>query len=295
MVSMSTLIQALISGICFGLIYGLIGIEYTLIYNATGIINFAHDKVINFGGYMFAALFLNKLGCSLIVSLLGAFVCAAILAALMSLGIFAPLRDKSRICTLLATVMAADIISEGIRLAFGPYGIPVESYFPGTFTILGAVLPKTYVYVIAGALVLTVALQLFLNVSKPGKAMKCVNQNPVAAGLMGINVKKYIILASILSFCVCTFIGFLVIPIMTLSMTMAGSVALKGFAAGIIGGFGFLPGAVVGGVVLGVVENIVCLFISSGYKDVVSFVFLVLFLLLKPDGILGRGSSAKMV
>lgn len=286
--SISTLVQVVVSGIAMGLIYGLVGIEYTLIYNTTGLLNFAHGKVITFCGYLFAALCLNQLGLPFILASLMALVLAAILAVVISSSIFIPLRNKDNLCCILATVMAGKILYEFMRIAWGAFNIPVEVYFPGTISILGATLSATYIYVGVIALVITVALQIFMNKTKIGKAMKCVSQNKTAAGLMGINVAAYMRIAAALSFMICCVISILLIPLLSLSKEMAEMTALKGFSAGIVGGFGMLPGAVIGGVILGLAENFACLFVPSGYKDVVAFVLLIVFLLVKPSGLLGR-------
>ncbi len=286
--SASTLVQALVSGVAMGLIYGLVGIEYTLIYNTTGLLNFAHGKVITFCGYLFAALCLNQLGLPVIPAALLALVFAGVLAVIMSSSIFIPLRNKDNLCCILATVMAGKVLYEAMRIAWGAFNIPVETYFPGTINILGATLSATYIYVVVLALIITVALQLFMNKTKMGKAMKCVSQNKTAAGLMGINVTAYMRIAAVMSFMVCCVISILLIPLLSLSKEMAEMTALKGFAAGIVGGFGLLPGAVVGGVVLGLAENFACLFVPSGYKDVVAFVLLIVFMLIKPSGLLGK-------
>ena len=286
--STSTLIQAVISGIAMGLIYGLVGIEYTLIYNTTGLLNFAHGKVITFCGYLFAALCLNQLGLPVIPAALLSLVLAAILAIAMSSSVFIPLRNKDRLCCILATVMAGKVLYELMRIAWGAFNIPVQVYFPGTIQIMGATLSATYVYVVVLAVIITAALQLFMHKTKMGKAMRCVCQNKTAAGLMGINVTAYMRIAAVMSFMVCCAISILLIPLLSLSKEMAEMTALKGFAAGIVGGFGLLTGSIVGGVVLGLVENFACLFIPSGYKDVIAFLLLIIFLLVKPSGLLGK-------
>ena len=288
MISTATLVQAIISGIAMGLIYSLVGIEYTLIWNTTGMLNFAHGKVITFCGYLFGALCIKQLGLPLVWSIILALVLAAVLALLMSSSIFIPLRTKDNLCCILATVMAGKILYEAMRLIWGAFNVGIDNYFPGTINIFGAVLPATYIYVVAIAFIMVVAIQLFLNKTKIGKGMKCVSQNKNAASLMGINVTKYMRIAAILSFIVCCFLSILLIPLITLSKEMAEMIALKGFAAGIVGGFGLIPGCTVGGIILGVVENLACIVIPSGYKDVVAFVLLIGFLLIKPSGILGK-------
>jgi branched-chain amino acid transport system permease protein len=131
-------------------------------------------------------------------------------------------------------------------------------------------------------------LQLFFKTTKMGKAMRCVQQNKTAATLMGINVTSNINLTIAISAVICSAIGIMVIPLFTIDLTIANMIGLKGFASGVIGGFGYLPGAILGGIVIGIVENLSTLVIPTLYKDCVAFVLLIVFLLVKPSGLLGH-------
>ena len=138
------------------------------------------------------------------------------------------------------------------------------------------------------SLVIMLALTTFTGNSKMGKAMRCVSENKTAASLMGINVPMNIAFTVGLSALICATIGVLVIPIFNVELQMSSMIGLKGFASGVIGGFGYLPGAIVGGILLGVVEIFGSMIIPSVYKDCLSFVLLIIFLLIKPSGILGN-------
>ena len=118
--------------------------------------------------------------------------------------------------------------------------------------------------------------------------MRCVQENKTAASLMGINVSKNIALTVGISALICATIGILVVPIFNEELQMSSMIGLKGFASGVIGGFGYLPGAIVGGILLGVVEIFGSMLIPSVYKDCLSFVLLIIFLLIKPSGLLGH-------
>mgnify|MGYP001861334349 FL=1 len=118
--------------------------------------------------------------------------------------------------------------------------------------------------------------------------MRCVQENKTAASLMGINVSKNIALTVGISALICATIGILVVPIFNVELQMSSMIGLKGFASGVIGGFGYLPGAIVGGILLGVVEIFGSMLIPSVYKDCLSFVLLIIFLLIKPSGLLGH-------
>ena len=124
--------------------------------------------------------------------------------------------------------------------------------------------------------IVVAALQCFLTFTKTGKAMRCVAQNKKAATLMGINVSQNICITTGISAIICATIGFLTIPLFTISTTMAASIGLKGFSAGVVGGFGYIPGVIVGGIFIGIVENLAVAVLPAVYKDVVSFALLIL-------------------
>lgn len=118
--------------------------------------------------------------------------------------------------------------------------------------------------------------------------MRCVAQNKKASSLMGINVSKNICITTGISAIICSIIGILIIPLFNISTTMAASIGLKGFSAGVVGGFGYLPGVIAGGLFIGVMENLAVAVLPAVYKDIVSFVLLILFLLVRPSGFLGK-------
>lgn len=137
-------------------------------------------------------------------------------------------------------------------------------------------------------MLLLVSIHLMFKMTKVGRAMRCVAQDKKAAALMGINVNANIMLTVGLSAAICCIIGILIIPILNVKLTMASVIALKGFSAGIVGGFGSIPGAIVGGLLIGIVESLYTGVGPSVYRDVVAFVLLIGFLLVKPEGILKK-------
>ena len=148
----------------------------------------------------------------------------------------------------------------------------------GTYQIGNAVISKSNLFLIIAAIVIVALLQFYLQKTKPGKAMRCVAQNRTAASIVGIDVNRNMAIT----------IGILVVPLYNVSSTMSNMIGLKGFAAGVLGGFGYMPGCIAGGLVLGIVENIASMILPSVYKDVVAFVLLVAFLLFRPQGLLGK-------
>ena len=184
--------------------------------------------------------------------------------------------------------MLGRIITEGVRIVWGNNPIPLVNWLQGTVKSGNLVISKTYIIIIAVAAILVAALQFFLNKTKVGTAMRCVSQNKTAAALMGIDVDRSSAITMGISSVICGVIGILIIPLFQLKGDMTGMIGLKGFAAGVVGGFGYLPGGILGGILIGVLESLSTLVVPGIYKDTVSFVLLIIFLLVKPSGILGH-------
>ena len=287
---MNTIIlQLVVSGLAMGFIYALVGIEYTLIWNSTGLLNFSHDKLITLGAYIFGASMVLQYGLSKPLAILVTFVVMFLLGCLVALGIFNPLRNmRSNIFAVMGTMILGRIIAEFIRLYWGPVPFTVPDWLTGTFNFGGFIVTRANVIICGVSALVVITLQCFLTFTKTGKAMRCVAQNKKAATLMGINVSQNICITTGISAIICSTIGFLTIPLFTISTTMAATIGLKGFSAGVIGGFGYIPGVIVGGIFIGIVENLAVAVLPAVYKDVVSFALLILFLLVKPSGFLGK-------
>ena len=282
------LIQLIVSGIAMGFIYALVGIEYTLIWNASGVLNFSHDKMITTGAYIFGGTYILGLGMDFIPGILLSLITVALLGIVVARVIFIPLRNMTMIYTIMATVMLGKIIVEAIRLLWGPVPFSVPGFLIGTVKAGDVVISIANIAIIAAAAFCVLALQLFLYKTKPGKAMRCVAQNRKAAQLMGIDVRTVMTVTVMISMMICCLIGLLVSPLLNITTTMSNMIGLKGFAAGVIGGFGYLPGAILGGLCIGIVENIASMVLPSVYNDIVAFVLLVGFLLIRPAGITGK-------
>ena len=282
------LIQLIVSGIAMGFIYALVGIEYTLIWNASGVLNFSHDKMITTGAYIFGGTYILGLGMDFIPGILLSLITVALLGIVVARVIFIPLRNMTMIYTIMATVMLGKIIVEAIRLLWGPVPFSVPGFLIGTVKVGDVVISIANIAIIAAAAFCVLALQLFLYKTKPGKAMRCGAQNRKAAQLMGIDVRTVMTVTVMISMMICCLIGLLVSPLLNITTTMSNMIGLKGFAAGVIGGFGYLPGAILGGLCIGIVENIASMVLPSVYKDIVAFVLLVGFLLIRPAGITGK-------
>jgi len=285
----NSIMQLLVSGLAMGFIYSLVAIEYTLIWNTTGLLNFSHDKLITLGAYVFVGSYSLHLGLPIPLAIVCSLLTLWVFGALMALVIFIPLRKKtSTLFAIMGTILVGKIIVEGIRLLYGTFPMKLTGFLAGTVHIGGTAIATAYIATIFVSILLVAALQFFLHYTKAGKAIRCVSQNQKAASLMGINVNKSIMVTTGISAAICCVIGIMITPIFTTDLNMSNMIGLKGFSAGVVGGFGYLPGAIVGGLIIGIVENLAISILPSVYKDVVSFALLILFLLIRPSGILGK-------
>lgn len=282
----SQIIQLIINGIAMGFIYALVSMEYTIIYNSTGLLNFSHDKFITLGAYIFAGTFVLGLGINPIVGILATIITMFLFGIIVASGIFNPLRNMpSRLFAIMGTIALGRIISEGIRLAYGATAKTVPGFITGVYRVGTVVISKATIVIILVSVCVVAVLQIYMMKTKAGKAMRCVNQNKAAATLMGINVSGSIMLTIAISAVICTIIGVLVVPLYSINVSMSNTIGLKGYAAGIIGGFGYLPGAIIGGLLIGIVENLSTMVIAPVYKDCVSYIIMIIVILVQPNGL----------
>lgn len=280
------LLQFLVTGVAMGFIYSLIATEYTLIYNATGLVNFAHESFIVLGAYIFAGTFVRAIELPFWLAIILTLICMAAFGVMVSTVVLNPLRNMQFVTyAMFGTMMLSRIILEFVRIYWGPLPFTVKGFLRKSINIGSTVLTESYLYIIGVSILIIVALQLFFKYTKEGRAMKCVSQNKDAAALMGINVTRSINTTVALSAVLCGIVGILCAPIYNVNTSMVSAVALKGFCAGVIGGFGSYPGAIVGGILIGLLEQFSILFVPTIYKDVVAFVVMIVFLLVRPSGI----------
>ena len=281
-------LQLILAGLAMGFIYALVSIEYTIIWNASGLLNFSHVRFILLGAYIFGAQFIVNMNFNSAAAVIAALVCAFLIGMAASYLLMRPFQYLPLVFSVTGTMMLGRIITESVRIIWGNNPIPLANWLQGVFRIGTLVISRTYVAIILTAICLVVALQLFLNRTKLGTAMRCLSQNRNAARLMGIDVDFLAAVTMGVSTMVCAVIGILIIPLFQIRGDMTGMIGLKGFAAGVFGGFGYLPGGILGGVLIGILESLSTLVIPGIYKDIVSFVIMIVFLLIRPSGILGH-------
>jgi branched-chain amino acid transport system permease protein len=279
-------LQLLISGLTSGFLYALIGAGFVIIYKATNILNIAQGEILMFGafiGFTLKAYF--HVPFPLLFPLV--VIITALFGALLDLIVFRPLRSAPGSTLIMATLAIMTILQSSARLIWGDDVYPFPPLFDPTSRKVGGILitPQNFwLMVIAAGLIIT--LFLFFRFTKMGKAMRAAQQRRETASLMGISVKQVFSLSWAISSALAGITGVLVAPLLGVS-PMMGWIGIKAFAAVILAGFNNLPGAIVGGLSLGILENLVGGYISSSVKEIAGFVILILVLVVRPTGLFG--------
>ena len=288
-------IQQLINGISLGSIYALIALGYTMVYGIIKLINFAHGDIYMVGAYagFFAA---SSLKLPFIPSLLFAMIVAAVTGMIIERLAYRPLRKAPRIAVLITAIGISLFLEYFMVLVATPQTRTFPAIFTGEiYRFAGLIVNSQQILILSVALVLMVALSYIVNRTMAGKAMRAVSFDTDAARLMGINVDKVIsytfALGSSLAAAAGVLVGVYYNSIEPLMGIMPG---LKAFVAAVLGGIGIIPGAVLGGLIMGVVEALVSGFISSTLRDAAAFGILILILLFKPAGLLGKNTREKV-
>ena len=285
-------LQLLATGAAMGFVYCLVAIEYSLIWNSCQLLNFAHTQLIMLGAYIFGGTFVLGLGASYLLGAAGALAVMAVVSLLLAALVFIPLKDVPRLYAIIATLMVGTIITESCNFLWGYFPLSLTGYLSGVVRIGNVVLARVYLYIVAVAIVVIVALTCFMKLTKTGKAMRCVAENKSMSAMVGINVRANMMVTITISCLICALVGILTVPLFSISTTMSTTIATKGFVAAVFGGFGSIPGAVVGGVLLGIIENLATIYVDAVYKDVISFFVLIIVILIKPSGICGASKAS---
>ncbi|MDQ7833553.1 MAG: branched-chain amino acid ABC transporter permease [Desulfovibrionaceae bacterium] len=286
--------QYLVSGLTVGATYGLTGLGFTMIFNTTGIINFAQGEFVMLGGMM-SVFFRTWLGLDLFSAILLAVAVTALVGAAMERLTIRPIQGSSPINLVIATIGVSILIRGAAMLLWGKdtFSLPP---FGGTAPIplFGAAVQPQSLWALAITLALLTALKLFFSASIHGKAMLACACNRKAAHLMGISVARM----SLFSFALSAFTGAvggaILAPITMTSYDVGMMLGLKGFAACILGGLGNPFGAAVGGLLIGIMESFGAGYVSSAYKDAFAFVVLLLLLFVRPSGLFGKSGAERV-
>lgn len=290
---MAEFMQFLLSGITVGAVYALVALGFTIIYNASDVVNFAQGEFVMLGG-MFT-VFAFEAGLPLPLAALIAIIATAAIGVALNRLAIEPARGAPVVSLIIITIGASIFIRGVTQIAFDKQ-LHTFPAFSGDapIGILGATILPQSLWVIAGALTVFVCLWLFFTKTLTGRAVLATANNRIAAQLVGINTKYIMTLSFALSAAIGALAGVLVTPITLTSYDIGISLALKGFAAAMLGGMGNPKGALVGGLLLGVLEAMTAGYISSQYKDAAAFVVILAVLLAMPQGIFGRKSTDRV-
>lgn len=293
------LLQYLIIGISLGSIYALLALGYTMVYGIIRFVNFAHGEFLMIGGM--CGYFAFKAELPIVICFLIAMLSAGLIALIVERFLYRPIRSSGRIPALITAIGASLFFQYFGQIIFGadPKKIPdfmtEKKYFFG-----GAVgqPPVNISNIQISIFVITMTVLAFLwwlaHFTKVGKAMRATSFNVNAAELMGINTNRIIAFTFFLGASLAGLAGILLSYTMSIEPMMGTNLGLKAFISAVVGGIGLMPGAALGGFILGIAENLVVGFSQSSYRDGVSFLILIIILVIKPSGILGQNKKEKV-
>ncbi len=290
---MDLVLQLLFTGIGIGSVYALVALGFVLIFRATNVVNFAQGEfsmVAAFLMVIFAVDLEWPYWLSLLLSLGG----MAIYGALFNLGVYYPLRHRTYLPVIISTIGASILVTNSTLAIYGPQPQVLSNLLDFQGINFGAVfLDSQYLLIIGITIVLVIFQYWFFEHTLLGKKLQATSQDKEMASLLGIPVAAMIMITFVYSAMIGGFAGILVAPILFVSIHMGGTIALKAFAATIIGGFGDVAGAIIGGLALGVIETFGAAYVSVPYKDGFAFLVLVMFLVFRPQGIFGERVAEK--
>ena len=289
-------LQFLISGISLGSIYALIALGYTMVYGIAKMLNFAHGDVIMIGAYV-AYVSISTLNLSPFFAVLIAVVTCTLLGILIERVAYKPLRNSSPLTVLITAIGVSYLLQNIALLIFGSKAVNFTSVvsLPAFEIVPGLTVTGETAVTIAVSVVIMAALMIFINHTKAGQAMLAVSEDRCAAQLMGVNVNGTISLTFAIGSALAAIAAVLLCSSYPVLSPYTGAMpGIKAFVAAVFGGIGSIPGAMIGGILLGVIENLSKAYISSQMSDAIVFLILIIVLLVKPTGILGKKINEKV-
>ena len=291
---MNQFFMQFINGLNIGSIYALIALGYTMVYGIAKLINFAHGDVIMVGAYI--SFISMKFGLPWWLAVIISIIVCAILGVVMEKVAYKPLRNASRISLLITAIGISYLLQNAFQLIFGANPQPYHAFITLPALNLGGIsIQANYYITFSVSVVLMILLTLFVNKTTMGKAMRAVSEDEGAAKLMGINVDTTISLTFAIGCALAAIAGILYANCYPMINPTLGSLpGIKAFIAAVLGGIGSIPGAVIGAFILGMVEAMTKAYISSQLTDTIVFAILILMLVFKPAGILGKNVKEKV-
>ena len=275
--------------------YALIALGYTMVYGIIQLINFAHGEFMMMGAFVGSVAISRVTGAPLWLALVTAMFAAGVIAVVTELIAYRPMRQKARIYVLTAAIAVSVLLQNLARVIFGASAEAFPTQFPEGHITVGEVwIEYSQLFILALSVALMVALWLVVNKTKIGAAMRAVSQDMDAARLMGINVNFIVSVTFFIGASLAGAVGVLYGMQYSVDPLMGVQPGLVAFVAAVLGGIGSIPGAMIGGLAMGVIENLVAGYISSTYQGAITFVILILVLAIRPTGLLGRMTVVKV-
>ena len=288
-------IEQLINGLRTGSIYALIAIGYTMVYGIAKMINFAHGDIIMVGAYVLY-FSISVLGLPVPVALLLTVIVCSVLGVLIEKIAYKPLRKAQPLAVLITAIGMSFFLQSSSLLMFGSTPIPFQSVIPNENIKVGPVIISSITLVtLVVTAVAMILLTLFINKTKLGSAMRAVSEDKGAAELMGINVNSTISMTFAIGSALAAVAGILYISqYQSMKPTLGALPGIKAFVAAVLGGIGSIPGAMLGGILLGLIESVSKAYISTELADAIVFGVLIVVLLFRPSGLLGKKKIVKV-
>lgn len=293
--------QQIVSGLAVGSIYALTAIGYTMVYGILFFVNFAHGDIYMLGTYcaffIFSSLASGTTGnvsvLQFFIGIIPAMAACSVIGVLLERFAYRPIRKGSRLSAMISALGASLFLCNTAMYLFGSQTRPMPKLFAGQyFTVGGTIISYIQIVILTFSLALMLALHIFIKHTKLGKAIRAVSDDPKAAVLMGINMDLVISATFAIGSALAGAAGIMVgIYYGAVYPTMGSVAGLKAFTAAILGGIGNIPGAMLGGIMLGLIESLGGAYISFGYRDAIAFCVLIIVLCLMPTGILRKGRS----
>lgn len=292
--SFSTLIAQIINGLQTGSVYSLVALGYSMVYGIILLLNFAHGDIIMVGAYVvyYATV---KFGLPPVVAVLCSILVSTVLGVTIEKVAYTPLRSAPRLSLLITAIGISFLLENGAQMLFGADQKSMSPMVPGNIRAGSIIISYSAIVTIAVATISMVALSVLVYKTKMGKAMRAVSEDMGAAQLMGISLNKTISLTFAVGSALAGIGAVLYMcAYPQASPTMGSMLGIKAFVAAVLGGIGSIPGAMIGGLAIGLLEALVSAAHLSMWKDAVVFLILILVLLVKPTGILGRNIQEKV-
>lgn len=290
-----SIVEQLLNGLRTGSIYALIALGYTMVYGIAKMINFAHGDIIMVGSYSLY-IFYGVLELPVLVSILLSVVVCAVFGVVIERVAYKPLRNAPSLTVLITAIGVSYLLQSVALLVFTATSIPFKSIISvPSLKIGGITISGITIITLIVTSVIMIVLTLFINKTKTGNAMKAVSEDKGAAALMGINVNRTISLTFAIGSGLAAVAGVLFIcQYQSISPTLGALPGIKAFVAAVFGGIGSIPGAMLGGILLGIIESLSKAYISTQLADAIVFGVLVIVLLVKPSGLLGKRKKEKV-